>query len=94
MRRLSTYLSTLLLATGLHAEVHTLTLSQALDLALKQNPDLTLTRLDEQKVVQGVQLAKDPFTPRVTAGSGLAYVSGFPIEHRRLGAFHPAGARH
>jgi len=79
MRRLSTYLSTLLLATGLHAEVHTLTLSQALDLALKQNPDLTLTRLDEQKVVQGVQLAKDPFTPRVTAGSGLAYVSGFPL---------------
>jgi outer membrane protein len=79
MRRLSTYLFTLFLATGLLAEVRTLTLSQALDLALKQNPDLTLTRLDEQKVVHNVQVARDPFTPRLTAGSGLAYVSGFPL---------------
>ena len=57
MRRLSIYLFTSLLATGLRTEVHTLTLSQALDLALKQNPDLTLTRLDEQKALQGVQAA-------------------------------------
>ncbi len=79
MRRLSICCFICLLAAGLRAEVHTLTLSQALDLALKQNPDLTLARLDEQKVVHSVQAAKDPFTPRVTAGSGLAYMSGFPM---------------
>jgi outer membrane protein len=66
-------------AGGLCAEVHTLTLSQAVNLALKQNPDLTIARLDEQKAHEGVRVAKDPFTPRLYAGSGLAYVSGFPM---------------
>jgi outer membrane protein len=66
-------------AGGLRAEVHSLTLSQAVDLALKQNPDLTLARLEEQKAQQGVRVAKDPFTPRIGVGSGLAYVSGFPL---------------
>jgi outer membrane protein len=61
------------------AEVHTLTLRQAIDLALKQNPDAVIARLDEQKAAEAVREARDPFTPRLVAGSGLAYTSGFPM---------------
>ncbi|MGD0199486.1 MAG: TolC family protein [Bryobacteraceae bacterium] len=60
-------------------EVHTLTLREAVDLALKQNPDVVLARLDEQRAEQAVRLAKDPFAPKVVVGSGLAYSSGFPM---------------
>ena len=69
----------ILTAGGLLAETRTLTLRQAVELALEQNPDLTLARLDEKKAEQAVRLAKDPFTPKVVAGSGLAYSSGFPM---------------
>jgi len=60
-------------------EVHTLTLREAVDLALKQNPDVVLARLDERRAEQAVRLAKDPFVPKVVVGSGLAYSSGFPM---------------
>ncbi len=56
-----------------------MTLRQAVELALKQNPDIVLARLDEEKIRQGVRVARDPFTPRVTVGSGLAYSDGFPM---------------
>jgi outer membrane protein TolC len=39
----------LLTLTTLYGETYTLTLRQAVDLALQQNPDLILARLDEQK---------------------------------------------
>jgi outer membrane protein TolC len=58
---------------------HPMTLRQAVELALKQNSDITLSRLDREKARQAVRLAKDPFIPRVTVGSGLAYTSGFPM---------------
>ncbi len=61
------------------AEVRTLTLRQALDLAIKQNPDLALARLDEERARQAVRLAQDPFRPHLTVGSGLAYSNGFPM---------------
>ncbi len=60
------------------AEIHTLTLRQALDLAAKQSPDILLSRLDAQRAEQGVRVARDPFVPKVTAGSGLAYTYGYP----------------
>jgi outer membrane protein TolC len=63
----------------LRAEVHPMTLRQAVETALKQNPDITLARLDEEKARQGVRVAKDPFTPRLIVGSGLAYSNGFPM---------------
>jgi outer membrane protein TolC len=56
-----------------------MTLRQAVETALKQNPDITLARLDEGKARQGVRVAKDPFTPRLIVGSGLAYSNGFPM---------------
>jgi outer membrane protein len=60
------------------AEVHTLTLRQALDYAAKQNADVLLARLDAQRAEQGIRVAKDPFSPKVYGGSGLAWTSGYP----------------
>lgn len=72
-------LLSLLVGAGAHAEVHVLTLRQTVELALKQNPDLALARLDELKANQEIRVAKDPFSPRIHVGSGLAYSSGFPL---------------
>lgn len=60
------------------AEVHTLTLQQALEIAARQNPDVALARLDEQRNQEGIKIANDPFRPHVYAGSGLAYTYGYP----------------
>jgi outer membrane protein len=61
------------------AETHTLTLKQAVDRALAQNPEVVMSRLDEAKASLGVRVAASPFRPRVDAGSGLAYSNGFPL---------------
>lgn len=61
------------------AELRTLTLREAIDLALSQNPDILLARLDERKAEEAVRLARDPFLPKVVVGSGLAYSNGFPM---------------
>ena len=44
-------------AAAAFAEVHPLTLRQAVDLALKTNPDLMLARLDEQKAQTAIRIA-------------------------------------
>lgn len=67
------------LTCAAHPEVHQMTLRQTVDLAVKQNPDIALARLDEEKARQAVRVAKDPFWPHVSAGSGLAYSNGFPM---------------
>ncbi len=61
------------------AQVRTVTLREAVQLALKQNPDLTLARLDERKADEAVRVARNPFFPKVVAGSGLAYSNGMPM---------------
>ncbi len=74
--------SALLLLTCLataFGEVRTLTLKEALDQALRQNPDLTLARLETQRAELGVRVAGDPFSPKVVVGSGLAYTTGYPM---------------
>ena len=76
MQRLAFIL--LLVAAPVAAEVHSLTLQQALELASRQNPDVLLARLDEQRAQEGVTVAQDPFRPKVFGGSGLAYVYGYP----------------
>jgi outer membrane protein len=60
------------------AEIHSLTLRQAVEIALKENADLVLSRLDEQKAQDSVRIARDPFVPKLYAGSGLAKVWGYP----------------
>ncbi len=72
-------LLTLLLAAPLAAEVHTLSLRRTLERALELSPEVALARLEEGKAAQGVRLARDPFLPKVYAGSGLAYSHGFPM---------------
>jgi len=76
MKRLAFLL--LSVAASLPAEVHPLTLQQTLDLAARQNPDVVLARLDEERAQEGVTVAQDPFRPKVYGGSGLAYVYGYP----------------
>ncbi len=56
-----------------------LTLEQAVDLALRQNPDVVLAHLDEQAAALEVDAEKESVLPRTVAGSGLAYSSGFPL---------------
>jgi outer membrane protein TolC len=67
------------LAGAARAETYTLTIKEAVDRALAQNPDVIMARMDEMKAVEAVRIARDPFTPRVGAGSGLAYSNGFPL---------------
>ena len=60
------------------SETRTMTLRQALDQALAQNPDLLLARLDQQKAHSQVTVTRDPFVPKIFAGSGAAWTTGFP----------------
>src|SRR5262249_4023627 len=69
----------LVLSCVLRAEVHTMTLRQAIEAGMRQNPDIALARLDEEKMRQAIRVARGPFSPRVTIGSGLAYSNGFPL---------------
>ena len=76
MRRIFFYLFTA--AAGL-GEVRTVTMGQVLELAMAQNAEVALARLEEGKAASAARLAKDPFYPKIFAGSGLAYSSGFPL---------------
>ncbi|MBE7541614.1 MAG: TolC family protein [Solibacteraceae bacterium] len=70
----------LLLAVGVvAAEPRIVTLREAVDLALRQNPDLVLARLDEQKAQLEVRATQEGLLPRFIVGSGLAYTSGMPM---------------
>lgn len=69
----------LLFPLVLAAEDHTLTLRQAIDQALKLNPDVVLAKLEEQRTALAVKISRDPFFPKVYVGSGLAYTNGFPM---------------
>ena len=60
------------------AETHSLTLQQTLELAARQNPDVAITRLDQQHAEAEIRVAQDPFHPKVTLGSGAAYTYGYP----------------
>ncbi|MCW5981609.1 MAG: TolC family protein [Bryobacteraceae bacterium] len=66
-------------AASLAAEVHTMTLAEAVRRAVEQNPDVVMARIDEQKAAHQVTLARDPFIPKVFAGSGMAYTHGIPL---------------
>ena len=61
------------------AEVHTLSLRQAVERALKESPDVVLARLEADRAAHAARLAHSVFVPRVVVGSGLAYSSGMPM---------------
>lgn len=69
----------LTLALAAQAETHTLTMREAVERALAQNPEVVMARIDEARAAASVRIAKGPFLPRVGAGSGLAYSNGFPL---------------
>ena len=69
----------LLSAMSCMAETHQLDLKAALRKAMEQSPELLLSRFDESNAKQGIQVAKDPFSPKLVVGSGLAYTYGFPM---------------
>ncbi len=71
-------LASLVFASIAVAETHSLTLQQTLELAARQNTDVTLARLDQQKAEEGIRIARDPFHPKVILGSGAAYTYGYP----------------
>jgi outer membrane protein len=73
-----TVLTVFLSCAAARAEVHTMTLREALDLAMKQNPDLVIARLDQLKAQLGVKVARDPFVPKLYGGSGAAWTTGYP----------------
>ena len=60
----------LLCAVCALAEVHTLTLSQALARALDQNPDVMLARLEVQRSKAQIEQTRDPFSLKLGVGSG------------------------
>jgi len=68
-----------LFAIAASAETKTMTLRQALDRALEQNPDVLLARLDQQKARDQILIAKDPFYPKVYGGGGYAWTNGYPV---------------
>jgi len=72
-------IAVLLFSPMLWGQPRVLTLKQAVDLALKQNPDLVISRLDEQKASLEVLAVKEPMLPRLSVGSGLAYTYGMPM---------------
>ena len=69
----------LAVASAAGAETHDLTLKQAVARALTQNPEVTMARLDAAKAEMGVRLARNPFTPHLGVGTGLAWTNGFPL---------------
>ena len=55
-----------------------ITLRQAIGIALEQNSDVLLARLDAEKAEYAVREARAPFSPQLVVGSGLAATSGIP----------------
>ena len=72
-------IAVILTACSAGAQVRTVTLREAVDLALKQSPELALARLDETRAVDSIRVAHDPFDPKIAVGTGLAYSSGLPM---------------
>ncbi len=82
-RMTSSVLSTLLILTlaiagcaPAHAQI---SLTTAVDLALRYNPRVRLADADVQKAQAALSEARDVYIPTVVGGSGLGYSYGFPI---------------
>ena len=48
----------------LSAEVRTMTMREAVALALKQNPEILIARYEQAKARAAVDVARDPFVPK------------------------------
>ena len=79
MEGMNRFLIALLFPLTLMGQVRTLTLRELLEMALAQNPEVALARLEEDKANDDITLARDPFHPKLAVGSGLAKNFGFPM---------------
>jgi outer membrane protein TolC len=70
--------SWVVLGTGALASAQ-ISLTTAVDLALRSNPKVQLAETDVHKAQGAVMEAKDAYVPNLTAGSGLGYSYGYPL---------------
>ena len=70
-----------------------MTLRQAVETAIRQNPDIALARLEEEKARQAVRRGARPVRAAHHGRQRTRLQQRIPHEHRRLGAQHRAGAR-
>jgi outer membrane protein TolC len=56
-----------------------LSLRECVQMAMRQNADVVLARLEQQEAQTRVQRVGDPLSLKLGVGSGLAYTSGFPM---------------
>ena len=66
------------LAAASHASAQ-ISLTSAVDLALKSNPRVRMAEADVNKSAAVLAQAKDAYIPSLTAGSGLGYSYGYPL---------------
>ncbi len=64
--------------TAAAQQARTISLREAVNLALTQNPDIVLAKLEAEKAAAGVEAAKGAFSPRAYIGSGLGWTDGIP----------------
>jgi outer membrane protein TolC len=68
----------LLLSGMLRGEVHKLSLQEALQIALRQNPDAALARLDAFRAQHDIEIAGNVFSPKVNVRGDAVYTNGYP----------------
>ncbi len=69
----------LLASAAATASAETLTLKQAVALAIENNPDVRAALAQQEKAQQAYREARAQFTPNLVVGSGLAATRGFPL---------------
>lgn len=69
---------TLVLVSSAGAQSRSLTLGEAIQIALRQNPDLLLARIEAERAASGVGVAQGAFATQAFAGSGLGWTDGIP----------------
>ncbi len=62
----------------LPAQTRPITLREAVQLALRSNPDLLLARIEHEKAEASTEVARAAFSPYAAVGSGLGWTSGIP----------------
>ena len=63
---------------ALAAQTRAISLREAVQLALENNPDILLARIEHEKAVGGAEVARSAFSPYAAVGSGLGWTSGIP----------------
>jgi outer membrane protein len=62
----------------LHAEVYTMSLREVVARAMSDSPDVVIARMDLVRSQAAIEMARDPFAPKIYGGSGAAWTYGYP----------------